>query len=364
MADEQDKQDKTEEATPRRLEQAREKGDVVYSQEVGMALSLLMAALLISLAAGPIVSGLTRNLVGFVVAPHEIALDPRALQKLAGQIGMIVFAALGLTALAMMAAGIASRYMQDRPTFTAERLKPTLDKIDPIKGFGRVFGAAAVAQFLKSLAKLVVVGAALTWALWPTDATLETLPFLDIAALLPLAQERATAMLVALVVAAAVIAAIDYIATRQSYMKRQRMSRRDIKDEYKQSEGDPMVKMRLRQLRMERSRTRMMAQVPDATVVITNPTHYAVALRYVQGETQAPVCLAKGVDEVAARIRETAEAHKIPIVRDPPLARALFATADLDAPIPREHFEAVAKVIGFVMGAAARRRSPTRDANR
>jgi flagellar biosynthetic protein FlhB len=141
-----------------------------------------------------------------------------------------------------------------------------------------------------------------------------------------------------------------------------RMSRREVKEELRQQDGDPMVKAKLRQIRMERSRKRMIANVPNASVVITNPTHYAVALRYEQGETAAPVCLAMGVDAVAQRIREAAEEHDIPIVEDPPLARALFATADIDQPIPKEHYEAVAKVIGFVMRLARRKRRgrPTR----
>src|SRR6185312_9176526 len=163
--------------------------------------------------------------------------------------------------------------------------------------------------------------------------------------------------------AAAIIAAVDYVFTRQSYMNKLKMSRREIKEEMRQSEGDPHVKGKLRQIRMERSRKRMLAAVPQASVIITNPTHYAVALRYEQGETPAPVCLAKGVDEVAARIREVAEEHNIPIVEDPPLARALFATAELDEPIPREHYEAAAKVIGFVLRAARRQRGRPRRTN-
>jgi flagellar biosynthetic protein FlhB len=140
-------------------------------------------------------------------------------------------------------------------------------------------------------------------------------------------------------------------------MKKMRMSRQELRDEFRQSEGDPMVRAKLRQIRSERSRRRMMANVPKATVVITNPTHYAVALRYESGVSAAPICVAKGVDEVAFKIRETAEAHAVPIVEDPPLARALYASADLDEAIPRQHYEAVAKVISFVMRLASRRRS-------
>jgi flagellar biosynthesis protein FlhB len=195
----------------------------------------------------------------------------------------------------------------------------------------------------------------LAWVLWPHDASIENMGLLDPRALLPFVKDRVVAMLIALASAAALLAAVDYVFTRQSYMKRQRMSRREIKEEMRQSDGDPMVKAKLRQIRMERSRQRMMQNVPQASVVITNPTHYAVALRYEPGETGAPICLAMGVDAVAARIREIANEHDIPIVEDPPLARALFATADIDQPIPKEHYEAVAKVIGFVMRLARRR---------
>ncbi len=146
------------------------------------------------------------------------------------------------------------------PTFTAERLTPKLDKLNPVEGFKRVFGKAAVAAFLKSLAKLALVGAVLAWALWPHDAALEHMPLLDPAALLPYVQDRAVSMLIALASAAALLAVVDYVFTRQSYMKRQRMSRREIKEEMRQSEGDPMVKAKLRQIRTERSRRRMMAQ--------------------------------------------------------------------------------------------------------
>ena len=140
-------------------------------------------------------------------------------------------------------------------------------------------------------------------------------------------------------------------------MKRNRMSRREIKDELKQSEGDPLVRAKLRQIRQERAQRRMMTKVPDATVVVTNPTHYAIALYYEQGETPAPICVAKGVDAVALRIREVAGEHSVPIVEDPPLARALFATAELDEEIPTEHFQAVAKVIGYVLSLAQGRRA-------
>jgi len=352
---EQNDDEKTEEPTPRRLEQAREKGDIVYSTEVGAALSLIAATAIVAFMAGPIANQMARSFIGFIAMPDQFATDPSSLRSIFVAVAIKLMAIFALAALALGGAGLAARYVQDQPTFTGERLTPKLDKLNPVEGFKRVFGKAAAATFLKSLAKLVVVGAVLAWVLWPRDSTLERLALLDPAALLVFIQDRAVAMLLALASAAALIAIVDYVFTRQSYMQRMRMSRREIKEELRQSDGDPMVKAKLRQIRHERSRRRMMQAVPQASVVITNPTHYAVALRYEQGETPAPICLAKGVDAVAKRIREAAEEHNIPIVEDPPLARALYAAADLDQPIPKEHYEAVAKVIGFVLRLARRR---------
>jgi flagellar biosynthetic protein FlhB len=352
---EQNDDDKTEEPTPRKLEQAREKGDIVYSAEVGAALSLIAATGIVAFMSGPILSEMARSFIGFIAMPDQYSAEPGALRAIGAAVGVRLIAIFALVAIFLGLAGLAARYVQDQPTFTGERLTPKLNKLNPVEGFKRVFGKQAAASFLKSLAKLVVVGAAMAWVLWPNNAELENIALLDPRALLLFIKERVVSMLLALASAAAVIAAVDYLFTRQSYMKRMRMSRREIKDELRQSDGDPMVKAKLRQIRIERSRKRMMANVPNASVVITNPTHYAVALRYEQGETPAPMCLAKGVDAVAQRIREVAEEHNIPIVENPPLARALFATADVDEPIPREHYEAVAKVIGFVMRLARRR---------
>jgi flagellar biosynthetic protein FlhB len=358
MAEQDD--ERTEEPTPRKLEQAREKGDIVYSPEVGSALSLVAVTGIVAFMAGPIASQLSHALVGFLSMPDQYSTQPGALEAIAGSIGLKLLAIFGLACLALAGVAGAARYIQDKPTFTGEKLSPKFDKLNPIEGFKRVFGKAAFASFLKSLAKLGVVGGVMLWALWPKDSTLENISLLDPSALLPYVQDRVVAMLVALASASALIAVVDYVFTRQSFMKRMRMSRREIKEELRQQDGDPMVKAKLRQIRMQRSRQRMMQNVPQASVVITNPTHYAVALKYEPGETPAPICLAMGVDAVAQRIREVAQEHDIPIVEDPPLARALFATAELDQPIPKEHYEAVAKVIGFVMRLARRQRRKPR----
>ena len=164
-------------------------------------------------------------------------------------------------------------------------------------------------------------------------------------------------LLIAVLAVMTVIAGLDFTYQKMQHFKQMRMSRQEIKDEMKQSDGDPMVKARLRQIRTERARRRMMQAVPEATVVVMNPTHYAVALKYAQGETAAPMCVAKGLDSVALKIRAVAEEAGVPVIEDPPLARALYAAVDVDEMIPPAHFEAVAKIIGFILGQANRRRA-------
>jgi flagellar biosynthetic protein FlhB len=178
----------------------------------------------------------------------------------------------------------------------------------------------------------------------------------DPAAILPLTQTLSLDMLGVVVAVLALIAAADYLFQYRQWFERQKMSLRELKEEFKQSEGDPMIKGKIRQLRQAKMKKRMMAAVPQASVVITNPTHFAVALQYERG-MNAPVCVAKGVDAIARKIREVAEQHEIPIVENPPLARALHATIEIDEEVPPEHYQAVAEVIGFVMrlNRAARR---------
>jgi flagellar biosynthetic protein FlhB len=188
----------------------------------------------------------------------------------------------------------------------------------------------------------------MTMLLWPERDRLDTLVMLDVAAILPFTSVFSLKMLGFVVVIMAFIAAADFFFQYQQWYEKQKMSLREIKEEFKQSEGDPMIKARIRRIRETRMRKRMMAAVPDASVVIMNPTHYAVALKYERGDN-APVCVAKGVDAIALKIREVAQAHNVPVVENPPLARALHATVEIDQEIPAEHYRAVAEVIGYVM---------------
>jgi flagellar biosynthetic protein FlhB len=353
-----DDDEKTEDPTPKRLEDARKRGDIIYSAETGAFLALLSGYALLQMA--PMLSGSAAWMARFFELPHTLASDPGALQRLAADVSFRLLLVIGVIGAVTGAAALAARYAQDRPTLTASKLAPKLEKLDPLKGFKRLVGPQGLANLLKGLAKMLLVGGAAGAAAWSQAPDLVDLPQVEAPMLLVLARESAAEVLAASLAVFVLVAGADYLWTRREFMQKLKMSRKEIRDEAKDTEGDPNVRGRLRRLRMERARKRMMQQVPKATVVITNPTHYAVALRYVAGETAAPVCLAKGVDAVALRIREIAREANVPIVEDPPLARALHAAADLDAPIPREHFEAVAKVIGFVMRLAQQRRSARR----
>ncbi len=354
MAGETDKSQKTEDPTQRKLDEARKKGDVAKSTEIAGVLVLSCAGLMAATLAAPGAEDLTLRLSPFVAAPHEMSADPAGLMATARQVAGIGALALMLPFAILSVAALVGHVGQTGFLASPEKLKPKLSKLSPLAGAKRMFGPEAAANFGKGVGKMALVAAACTVALWPRRDQLLALHFHDAAAMMAWAREAIVALLLASVVVYAPLAIIDYLGQRRAFTARQRMSRQEVKDEHKQSEGDPHVKARLRQLRMERARRRMMAAVPNATVVVMNPTHYAVALKYEQGETPAPICVAKGVDAMALKIRDLAKEHRVPVIEDPPLARALYAGVELDAPIPTEHYAAVAKLIGYVLGLARR----------
>jgi flagellar biosynthetic protein FlhB len=259
-----------------------------------------------------------------------------------------VFAAAAIPLLLLLLAGICGNMIQHRLVWSGESLKPKLSKISPLAGFKRLFGKQAWANFIKGIIKITLLGAVMAVLLWPERHRLDGMVTADPSAILPITQSLSLQLLGAVVAIMAFIAAADFLFQYRQWFERQKMSFQDLKQEFKDTDGDPHVKAKIRQIRESRVRKRMMAQVPSATVVITNPTHYAVALKYERG-MNAPVCVAKGLDAIALKIREVAGASGVPIVENPPLARALHATVDIDDEIPTEHYQAVAEVIGYVM---------------
>lgn len=346
MAD--DTEDKTEDPTQKRLDEALEKGDVVKSQEVNTWFVIAGGTLVLSTFSGSIGSGILMPLRNLIANSWMIHTDGAGLLALTQSLGYAVVAAIGVPFLMLALAAVAGNMIQHQLVWSGEQLKPKFSKISPAAGFKRLFGKQAVANFLKGLFKLIALGAVMVAVLWPDRMRMESFLRVDPADLLPAITGMTVHLLAAVVAILAAVAIADYFFQYRTWYERHKMSLQEMKEEFKQSEGDPHVKGRIKQLRVQRAKKRMMAQVPKASVIITNPTHYSVALAY-DRSMSAPICVAKGVDNLAFKIREIAKEHDIPIVENVPLARALYATVELDREIPVEHYHAVAEIIGYVM---------------
>ena len=349
MAEEDDDSQKTEDPTDRKLSKAREKGDVAQSQEVKTWMILLGGTAGLIFMGPTIGNGISGVARPFIERAHAIPTDFDHLRltfaNISADLGLLLAPFLGL----LLFLAITSNVVQFGLMFAPEKVKFDLSKISLIKGAKRLVSQRAIMEFLKGILKLVAVGV-VSFSLavpWLTDLTL--MVRMELAYSLDRIFIIATVLVAGTVGVMTLVAAMDFAFQKHRFTKRMRMSKQEVKDEFKQSEGDPHVKARIRKIRMERAQQRMMAAVPDADVVITNPTHYSIALQYKMDDMAAPKLVAKGVDHLAMRIREVAEANDVPLVENPPLARALYAGVDIDEEIPAEHFKAVAEVIGFIM---------------
>ncbi len=345
---------RTEEPTARRLAEARRQGDVPKSMEAPAFLALAATAMVLVGMGGAISRDIASKLQVFVERPDAFDMSSAGLVKVLGM-ALQAAAPAGVVMLAAMVAAVAGNLVQTGLIWAPSKLTPDPGKISPMAGFARLFGPDGLVHFLKSVAKMLAVGCTAWMVLQPRAATLVMLGRLDPVAILPLAAQWLQALGVGVLIVFGVLALADFLWQRQRFTQKMRMSREELKEDTKESEGDPLVKAKLRQKRMAASKRRIIQSVPKATLVVMNPTHYAVALRYVRGETPAPVCVAKGIDALALKIKEVALAHDIAVIEDPPLARALYATMEIDETIPREHFEAVAKIVGMILGVSRRR---------
>ena len=343
-----DQESKTEDPSAKRLDDARKHGDVAKSQEVTTWFMLGGAAAVFALMAGPVSTNLVTSLRVLLANADQFEVGGPALGNFFwGLAGSILLVSL-IPLVVLLACAIAANLLQHKPLFSVEPITPKLSKISPIAGAKRLFSIEALVNFVKGLVKLGVVGAVMFFVLWPERDRLDTMMTTDPVVILENFQDLGLKLIWATLAVVTIIAGADFLYQRQRWWNRQKMTLQEMRDEFKQMEGDPKIKGRIRQIRMERSRRRMMQSVPDATVVVTNPTHFAVALKY-DSDMAAPQCVAKGADDVAMRIRKLAEENDVPIVENPPLARALYASVDIDETIPTEHFKAVAQVIGYVM---------------
>ncbi|MCP8896793.1 flagellar biosynthesis protein FlhB [Shinella daejeonensis] len=356
MSDE-DKDSKTELPTEKKIRDAVEKGNTPFSREVPVFASTIAIYLF-----------LVFFLPGGVARMNETLRDlfekPEAWRLNTGGDVLSLFHHLGWEAgrllmpvlIMMMVFGIASSVLQNLPSPVLERIRPQASRLSPMKGFTRIFGKQGLVEFGKSLIKILVVSLVVA-LLMQRDyfAALDTM-FSEPATLIHMMTLDVSKVLLIILFATALVAAVDFAWTRYHWFTELRMTKQEVKEEMKQAQGDPIVKARMRSVQRDRARRRMIAAVPRATLVIANPTHYAVALRYVREEGDAPVIVAKGQDLVALKIREIAEENDIPVFEDPPLARSMFAQVSVDSVIPPVFYKAVAELIHRVYAASPQTR--------
>lgn len=368
MAEDDDQDSKSEQATEQKLRKAREKGDVPISREAGSMLGFGALLLLAALSASGALLAATQSLAALFTTAAQV--DPASGRTGIADLGAIIteatapatlllIAALGVMLLAALLAGV----VQGPLVLSAERIRPKLDRLSPAAGWKRIAGADHLIDFAKNLTKLCVIGTGGVWVVWAILGDMMPGAVVEPEWLPDMMGQGAVRMLSLVFALVLPLALFDLVWKRISHLRKQRMSLKELRDEHKDAEGDPHIAAKRAQIRRQRSRQRLQASVPGATLVVTNPTHYAVALRYERGVDAAPVCVAKGTDRMAARIRAIAHENAVPVIESPALARALHAVAELDRPIPEAHWQAVARLVSFVFDLRRRiRRKPPEGA--
>ncbi len=345
--DNQSEQSKTEEPTERRLEQAFEEGQVAFSREL-LHWTVLASSGAFLLWALPRVS---LDFIQMLQNTFSYCGDPRATAATSSFYPNFLWFFFKTTLLLFIIVFliIAVGFSQTRFNITLTQIIPKFERVSPLKGFSKIFGKQALVEFMKNLIKISVVGAVMLLALSGVNQSLMIMPTLTIGEGFNVMQSLFAKIFISALSILGLIALLDYIYQRFQHRKRLKMSKQDIKEEHKEQEGSPEIKAKLRAMRLQRMQSRIQDKVKSATVVVTNPTHYAVALAWDEATMEAPHVVAKGVDHLALHIRKLANDNKIPLVENPPLARTLYDKVDIDREIEPEHYRAVAEVIKYVM---------------
>jgi flagellar biosynthesis protein FlhB len=366
MAEEESGEDKIHEASERKIRKAHEKGDVPSSREAGNLMSISALFLIFIFLMPGLAPRLLRALEGALIHAGQIEIGEDApgvadLSALVYAIAWDISVVMGQVFFAMFAAALIAITIQGKVVVALERVRPKISKVSPLAGLKRLFSKNTIVEFIKNVTKVIVVGLISVWFSFRAVRDVWQLEGFLPERIGPYLTERVVGILAAVMLFLVLITLADILWQRHNWAQKQRMTHKEMRDEHKETEGDPILKQKRAQLRQQRAQARISSAVPMANVVLTNPTHYAVALRYRPGEDQAPVCVAKGTDLMAAQIRKIARDHNIPIIENRPLARALHEAAQLDRTIPVEHWQAVAEIIGFLMDLKARkrRRPPT-----
>ncbi len=357
MAEDDDEDSKTEDPTEKKLRDALEKGNVPTSREAPLfatALGFYMYAVFFLPDA---IVRLGQSLKDIFERPDQwylgTAVDVVSLfTHLAWEIGAFVAPMMIIVILL----GVSANVAQHMPYFVLDRIRPQLNRISLFAGWKRIFSTQGLVEFGKSIFKIVVISVIMVFALRSDYFAVIDTMFSDPQVIFVKFSEILNKMMIIIVLSTALLAAVDVFWTRYHWYEQLRMTKQEVKEEYRQAQGDPIVKARQRSIARDRARKRMIASVPRATLVITNPTHYAVALRYVREENEAPMVIAKGQDLVALKIREIAQENNIPIFEDPPLARSMFAQVSVDSVIPSIFYKAVAELVHRVYASKAPKR--------
>ena len=343
IAEDDDEASKTEEPSERKISKAKEEGDIAISQDAKSFIMLLGMLFVIWLVLPLMFKWFYMFSLKFVENPDAIPTDGHIRLLLYNTV-IALMKILGIPFAIFMVLGIFASVAQTGFVYAPKKLEPNWNKLNIFAAMTQFINMKKIVESLKGIIKITVIAFIGVLVIRPYLEKVNLMPGMETMAILSFIHKIVVLLIFTVVIAVLVIAVADYAYQKYQHLKKLRMTKQEVKDEYKQ-----MVKSRIRQVRMERARHRMMDAVPRADVVIVNPTHYAVALEYKMEKMDAPVVVAKGLDNLALRIREIAEEHDIPIVENPPLARALFASVELDQSIPAEHFKAVAEVIGYVM---------------
>ena len=339
--------EKTEEPTPKKIEDAKKEGNVPKSMDTSGFVTLLVAVLAFVALTGWIfdrLEALYRYYIRFV----GVEITPRLLTEITMHTILEIFLMVLPLAVPVALAGILGAWAQFGVLFTTKPLVPDLTKIDPVKGAKNLFSLKKLVEGFKITVKVAAVFAVAFTVFLGFIAELVSVSRAPLAQQLAWLADRAMVLAAVMLVLLLVLALVDLVFVRYNYFKGLRMSKQEIKDEMKQLEGNPEIKAKIRQIQMEMARKRMLSEVPNADVVITNPTHYAVALKYEEGASSAPKVVAKGADRIALKIREIAMEHHVQIVENPPLARELYRSVEVDQEIPERFYQAVAEVLAFV----------------
>lgn len=345
---EQDNEDKTESATPKREEEARKKGQVPRSRDLSAAAVTLLSCAVISMSGKSMIEGLAELMRAGLSPRFAADMAPEQMMSVMGSITLAGFMAVMPVLVAGFAAALLAPMALSGWNFSTDALMPKFSRLNPITGMGRMFSSNGVVELVKSILKFAVVGVIAIKVLKNDASALMMLGHESLGTAMGHAAQLCASALMSLAFGMLFIAGIDVPIQLWQHAKQLKMTREEIKREAKESDGSPEVKGKIRRMQQEMSRRRMMAEVPTADVVITNPTHFAVALRYDESRNRAPIVVAKGVDEVAAVIRELAKEHNVPIFEAPPLARVLFRSVDLNKEIPSTLYTAVAQVLTYI----------------